>query len=94
MGPMNPDAPQFADWVHLLRYWLAMHHVPDSGKIRIEVIFPDQRSQFHAFASLRQELTPQTMAFAGVSHDMSPDQLEYEGVKISFTNPERWDKRR
>ena len=85
--------PAFADWVRLLRYWLAMRNVPDREKIRIEVIFPDAQSQHYALASLKQELTPAVMATSGVGFDPIGAPIEFEGVKISFTNPQRWDRR-
>lgn len=90
---MTIEEPRFGDWVRLLRYWLAMRNVPDRGKIRIEVLFPDEKSQAYAFAALRQELTPSVMANAGMNFPR-PEALEFEGVKIVFTHPGRWDERR
>jgi hypothetical protein len=85
---------RFNDWIRHLRYWLAMKNIPDREKIRIEVIFPDGRAQHYAWAELMRELDPLTAHSFNPVGEIGPESFEFEGVKVAFTNPERWDKRR
>lgn len=85
------EQPKFTDWVRLLRYWLAMKNVPDREQVRIEVIFPNGRAKFEAFAHFRQEFDPMTASFLDGMPE--PEGFQLEGVRIVFSDPTRYDHR-
>jgi hypothetical protein len=88
-----PDVTKFSEWVRLFRYWLAVHNIQGKADARIEVHFPDERSQHQAMAMVWHE-TERLMTYP--THRLGPiypETFEFEGVKVTFTNPTKWDKR-
>lgn len=89
---MSALRPTLYEVVYRLRYWLTAQANPGADKVRIELHFPDEASQHVAFHALSQEvgrLYPHRV----LDGPMEPQAFELDGLKVSFTNPTKWDRR-
>ena len=76
--------------IHRLRIWLLSMDVPDARRVEVELRFPTAAAQHRAMAGFHREIVPHLM----IRGDRLPtDVFELEGLKVVFTNPQRWDRR-
>lgn len=95
MTDLGKSPVTFRDTIHRLRWWMHSKGVPGADKIRIEIHFPDHKSQHWAACELMREtsvdaLMTQQRASYHIG-PIKPDRMEIEGVQIIFSNPDRWD---
>lgn len=86
---------EFGDVMYRFHIWLKQHNVPDADKVRIEIHFPTAHAQHYASAELMREMAAMSnLTLNRTTAPIEPETVEFFGHKITFTNPERWDRKR